>query len=154
MSAYKVYYARLVSEFFQNLQTNKKKSKLWSIVKGIKIKLSGNSIQKIIQLPDGGVDEWSLDYDPCEAYSLMTDQPANSELRILMLTDFNTNSFPPIQRILHHMFTTIITPQGGGRCRLKETQRFLFFCLMKNIKVDLASVMMGMLTECLDNHHF
>ena len=52
------------------------------------------------------------------------------------------------------MFAIIITPQGGRRCRLTETQRFLFFCLMKNIKVDLASVMMGMLIECLDNHRF
>ena len=103
-----------MSEFFQNLQTNKKKYKLWSIVKGVKIKLSGSSIQKIFQLPEGGVDEWSLDYDLCEAYSLMTDLPADSKLRILMLTGFNTNSFPPIQRVLHHMFITIITPQGGG----------------------------------------
>ena len=84
----------------------------------------------------------------------MTDQPSDSESRIVMFTGFNTNLFPPIQRILHHMFTTIITPQGGGRCRLTETQRFLFFYLMNNIKVDLASVIMGMLTECLENHRF
>ena len=28
------------------------------------------------------------------------------------------------------------------------------FCLMNNIKVDLKSVIMGMLTECLKNHRF
>ena len=105
-------------------------------------------------MPEGDIDEWSVDYDPCEAYSLMTELPASSDSRILILTSFNTNSFPPLQRILHHMFTTIITPQGGGRCRLTETQRFLFYCLMKNIKVNLASVMMDMLSECLENHHF
>ena len=111
-------------------------------------------IRKLFQLFDGGVDEWSLDYDPTEAFSLMTDLPVDSESSIVLLTEFNTNSFPPTQRILHHIFTTIITPQGGGRCRLTETQRFLFFCLMKNIRVDLASMIMEMLTECLENHHF
>ena len=30
----------------------------------------------------------------------------------------------------------------------------LFYCLFKNIKVNLASVMMNMLSECLDNHRF
>ena len=82
-----------------------------------------------------------------EAYSIMTELPANPiNEKLVLLTGFNTNSFPPTQRILHHIFTTIITPQGGGRCRLTETQRFLFFCLMNNIKVDLASVIMGMFT--------
>ena len=100
------------------------------------------------------MDEWSLDYNPTEAFSLMTDLPADSEECIVLLTRFNTNSFPPTQRILHHIFTTIITPQGGGRCRLTETQRFLFFCLMNNIKVDLASVIMSMFTECLESHRF
>ena len=100
------------------------------------------------------MDEWSLNYDPVEAFSLMIDLPADSASCITLLTGFNTNSFPPIQRILHHIFTTIITPQGGGRCRLTETQRFLFFCLMNNVKVDLASVVMSMFTECLESHRF
>ena len=37
MSEYRVYYPRLVSDFFLNLQINNKKSKLWSTVKGVKI---------------------------------------------------------------------------------------------------------------------
>ena len=106
------------------------------------MKVSVRMIRKIFQLPDGGVDELSLDYDPTEAFSLMTDLPADSDSSIVLLTGFNTNSFPPTQRILHHIFTTIITPQGGGRCKLTETQRFLFFCLMQNIRVDLTSVIM------------
>ena len=96
MSDYKVYYPRLVSEFFQNFQSNEKKSKFLSIVKGVKIKISVRSIRKTLKLPDGGVDEWSLDYDPCEAYSLMTDQPADYDSRIVMLTGFNTNLFSQI----------------------------------------------------------
>ena len=90
-------------------------------MKGAKIKISVRSIRKTFKLPEEGVDEWSLDYDPYEAYSLMIDQPSDSDSRIVMLTGFNTNLFPPIQRILHHMFTTIITPQGDVRCKLKKT---------------------------------
>ena len=57
MSEYRVYYPRLVSEFFQNLETNEKKTKLWSTVKGIKIKISGRTIRRMLQLPKGDVDE-------------------------------------------------------------------------------------------------
>ena len=111
-------------------------------------------IRKTLQLPKGDVDEWILDYDPFKAYTLMTELLATTDPKMLMLTSFNTNSFPPLQRLLHHMFTTIITPQGGGRCRLTETQRFLFYYLFKTIQVNLSSVMMNMLLECLDNHIF
>ena len=47
MIEYKVYYPHLVLEFFQNFQSNEKKSKFWSIVKGVKIKISVRSIRKI-----------------------------------------------------------------------------------------------------------
>ena len=66
------------------------------MVKGVKIKISGRTIRKTLQLPEGDVDEWILDYDPSEAYSLMTELPATLDSRILMLTSFNTNSFPPL----------------------------------------------------------
>ena len=149
VSQYRVYYPYLVSEFFQNLQTNKNKSKIWSIVKGVKIKISSRTIRKMLKLPKRDVDEWILDYDPYEAYTLMIELPTTTDAKMLMLTSFNTNLFPPLQRLVHHMFTTIITPQGGGRCRLTETQRFLFYCLFKNIQVNLSSVMMNMFSIAL-----
>ena len=115
---------------------------MWSLVKGVKIKLSKRTIWKTSHLSEGDVDEWILDYDPYEAYSLMTNLPTTTEAKQIMLTSFNTNSFPPLQHFIHHMFTTIVTPQGGGRCRLTKTQQFLFYCLFKNIQVNLSSVMM------------
>ena len=80
------------------------------MVKGVKIKISGRTIRKTLKLPEGDVDEWILDYDPYEAYTLMTELPATTDPKMLMLTSFNTNSFPPLQRLVHHLFTTIITP--------------------------------------------
>ena len=126
---------------------------MWSLVKGVKIKLTRRTIRKILKLPEGDVDEWILDYDPYEAYSLMTNLPATTEAKLIMLMSFNTNSFPPLQCLVHHMFTTIITPQGGGRCRLTETKRFMFYCLFKNIQVNLSSVMMNMLLKIIDFSH-
>ena len=123
-------------------------------MQGVKIKLSGRIIRKTLHLSEGDVDEWSLDYDPYEAYSLITDLPATIEAKQIMLISFNTNSFPPLQCVIHHMFTTIVTPQGGGRCRLTETQKFLFYYLFKNIRVNLSSVMMNMFSDCIENHRF
>ena len=103
------------------------------MVKGVKIKISDKTIRKTLKLPEGDVDEWILDYDPYETYTFMTELPVTTDAKLLTLTNFNTNSFPPLQLLVHHMFTTIITPQGGGRCRLTETQRFLFYYPFKNI---------------------
>ena len=104
----------------------------------VKIKLNQKTIHKALKISDGGTNEWNLDYDEYEAYSLMTELPSNTDdSRQTQLTSFNTNLFPPLQRFIHHIFTTIITPQGGGRCRLTKTQRFLFYCLFKNIQVNL-----------------
>ena len=99
------------------------------------------------------MNEWSLDYDVHEAYSIMTDLPSDrADSKQVQLTSFNTNSYPPLQRLVHHLFTTIITPQGGGRGRLIETQRLLFYCLFRNIKVSLPNLIFHFLFECIDDH--
>ena len=96
---------------------------MWIEVENIKIRLSEKHIKKTLDLPEGDVNEWSLDYDVHEAYSLMTDLPCDrNDSKQAQLTSFNTNSFPPLQRLIHHLFTTIITPQGGGRRTLTKTQ--------------------------------
>ena len=80
------------------------------MVKGVEIKLSSKTIQKMLKLLEGDVDEWILNYDPSEVYTLMTELSATTDAKLLMLTSFNTNLFPPLQRLVHHIFTTIITP--------------------------------------------
>ena len=95
-----------MSEFFQNLQINENKSKIWSMVKGVKIKISGRTIRKTLKLPEEDVDEWILDYDPSEAYTLMTELPATSDLKMLLLMSFNTNATSPSSHIHHHHHTS------------------------------------------------
>ena len=97
MSQYAVYYPRLVSQFFQHLQTDETKSKIWTEVQGVKIKLNELIIRKTLDLPAGDVDEWILDYDPYDAYTIMTDLPSNTaDPKQIQLTSYNTNSFPPL----------------------------------------------------------
>ena len=50
---------------------------MWTTVENIKIRMSEKYIRKNFDLPEGGVNEWSLDYDVHEAYSLMTDLPCD-----------------------------------------------------------------------------
>ena len=54
---------------------------MWSLVRGVKNKLSVRTIRKILNLLEGDVDEWILDYDPFEAYSLMTNLPATTNAK-------------------------------------------------------------------------
>ena len=77
VSQYKAYYLRLVSQFFQNLKRDERKLKMWTTVENIKIRLNEKYIRKILDLPEGDVNEWSLDYDVHEAYSLMTYLPCD-----------------------------------------------------------------------------
>ena len=50
---------------------------MWTKVENIKIRLSEKHIKKTLNLPKGDVNEWSLDYDVHEAYSIMTDLPSD-----------------------------------------------------------------------------
>ena len=65
-------------------------------MKGVKIKIFGRTIRRTLKLSEGDVDEWILDYDPSEAYNLMTELPSTIDPKMLRLMSFNTNSFPPL----------------------------------------------------------
>ena len=62
---------------------------MWTKVQGVKIRLNEKTIRKTLDIPEGDVDEWNLDYDPYDAYSLMTDLPSNIEdLKQIQLTSW------------------------------------------------------------------
>ena len=96
--------------------------KLWTFVNRIEIELTKHLLHKALRIPEGGVCEWNFEYDEYAAYAIMTELSNNpDDVRQQYLTSFNTNRLPPLKRLLHHIFTTIITPQSGGRSRLIET---------------------------------
>ncbi|MQL68672.1 hypothetical protein Taro_000955 [Colocasia esculenta] len=114
--------SELVREFYKNLKCTDEGFQ--SKVKGIAIDLPTDIAASIFKVPDEGADYHNFEFDLHEAYTIMTGLPADaSDPKQTFVTKFNTNTFPPVLRVIHHMLTTIITPQGGGRDRLTDIQR-------------------------------
>ncbi|MQL84356.1 hypothetical protein Taro_016864 [Colocasia esculenta] len=102
----------------------------------------------IFKVPDEGEDYHNFEFNLYEAYTILTGLPADeSDIKQTHVTKFNTNTFPPVLRLTHHMLTTIITPQGGGRDRLTDIQRFVHFCMSKNLKINLHVIMYQIISE-------
>ncbi|MQL93469.1 hypothetical protein Taro_026113 [Colocasia esculenta] len=136
ISEFRIIYPRLVQEFYQNLECTEEGYK--SKVKGIVIDMPTDLAATIFKIPDEGEDYHNFEFNLHEAYTIMTGLPADeSDPKQTHVTKFNTNTFPPVLRLTHHMLTTIITPQGGGRDRLTDIQRFVLYCMSKDIKINL-----------------
>ncbi|MQM22738.1 hypothetical protein Taro_055795 [Colocasia esculenta] len=102
----------------------------------------------IFKVPDEGADYHNFEFNLHEAYTIMTGLPADeSDPKQTFVTKFNTNSFPPVLRVIYHMLTTIITPQGGRRDRLTDIQRFILYCMAKDIKINLYVIMYQIISE-------
>ncbi|MQM21723.1 hypothetical protein Taro_054769 [Colocasia esculenta] len=107
----------------------------------------------IFKVPDEGEDYHNFEFNLHEAYTIMTGLPADeTDIKQTHVTKFNTNTFPPVLRLTHHMLTTIITPQGGGRDRLTDVQRFVLFCMSKSIKINLHVIMYQIISETTRAH--
>ncbi|MQM21095.1 hypothetical protein Taro_054128 [Colocasia esculenta] len=143
---FQIIYPRLVQEFYKNLKCTDEGFQ--SKVKGIAIDLPTDIATSIFKVPDEGADYHNFEFDLHEAYTIMAGLPADkSDPKQTFVTKFNTNSFPPVLRIIHHMLTTIITPQGGGRDRLTDIQRFILYCMAKDIKINLHVIMYQIISE-------
>ncbi|MQL82098.1 hypothetical protein Taro_014564 [Colocasia esculenta] len=117
-------------------------------VKGIAIDLPTDIAASIFKVPDEGADYHNFEFDLHEAYTIMTGLSADrSDPKQTFVTKFNTNTFPPVLRVIHHMLTTIITPQGGGRDRLTDIQRFILYCMVKDIKINLHVILYQIISE-------
>ncbi|MQL75335.1 hypothetical protein Taro_007699 [Colocasia esculenta] len=148
ISDFPIFYPRLVQEFYKHLKCTKFEYK--SVVKGIQIDLPTDLAATLFHAPDEGENCNKFQFDLHEAYTLLTGLPSDeSDPKQTHVTKYNTNTFSPSLRIIHHMLTTIITPQGGGRDRLTETQRFILFCMKKNIKVNLHDIMYQIMSETI-----
>ena len=61
----------------------------------------------------------------CKIMLGIKDDLSNQDLRVL-----NVNVFPPLQRIIHHIITTIIFPKGGSRNEVTKIHKIIFYCLL------------------------
>ncbi|MQM16398.1 hypothetical protein Taro_049353, partial [Colocasia esculenta] len=146
ISEFRIIYPRLVQEFYMHLECTDEGYK--SKVKGIAIDMPTDIAPTIFKIPDEGADYHNFEFNLHEAYTIMTGLQADeSNLKQTHVTKFNTNTFPPVLRLTHHILTTIITPQGGGRDRLTDIQRFVLYCMSKDIKVNLHVIMYQIISE-------
>ncbi|MQL76487.1 hypothetical protein Taro_008879 [Colocasia esculenta] len=146
ISEFRVIYPRLVQEFYMNLECTDDCYK--SEVKDVVIDMPTALAATLFKIPDEGADYHNFEFNLHEAYTMLTGLQADeSDPKQTHVTKFNTNTFPPVLRLIHHILTTIITPQGGGRDRLTDIQRFVIFCMKKNIKVNLHVIMYQIISE-------
>ncbi|MQM08788.1 hypothetical protein Taro_041649, partial [Colocasia esculenta] len=146
ISEFRIIYPRLVQEFYQNLECTEEGYK--SKVKGIVIDMPTDLAATIFKIPDEGEDYHNFEFNLHEVYTIITGLPADeSDPKQTHVTKFNTNTFPPVLRLTRHMLTTIITPQGGGRDRLTDIQRFVMYCMSKDIKINLHVIMYQIISE-------
>ncbi|MQL73999.1 hypothetical protein Taro_006358 [Colocasia esculenta] len=146
ISEFWIIYPRLVQEFYMNLECIDVGYK--SEVKGVVIDMPTAVAATLFKIPDEGADYHNFEFDLHEAYNILTGLQADEfDPKKTHVTKFNTNTFPPVLRLIHHILTTIITPQGGGRDRLTDIQRFVIYCMKKNIKVNLHVIMYQIIFE-------
>ncbi|MQM17390.1 hypothetical protein Taro_050361, partial [Colocasia esculenta] len=146
ISQFRTIYPRLVQEFCLNVECTDEGYK--SEVKGVKIDMPIALAATLFKAPAEGTDYHNFEFDLHEAYSILTGFPSDeSDPRQTHVTKFNTNTFPPVLRIIHHILTTIITPQGGGRDRLTDIQRFVIYCMKKNLKINIHVIMYQIISE-------
>ncbi|MQM20758.1 hypothetical protein Taro_053786 [Colocasia esculenta] len=119
-----------------------------SKVKGIEIDMPTDLAATIFKILDEGADYHNFEFNLHEAYTILTGMQADeSDPKQTHVTKFNTNTFPPVLRLTRHILTTIITPQGGERDRLTDIQRFVIFCMNKDIKINLHVIMYQIISE-------
>ncbi|MQL81119.1 hypothetical protein Taro_013568 [Colocasia esculenta] len=146
ISEFRIIYPRLVQEFYMNLECTDDGYK--SEVKGIVIDFPTELTATLFKIPDEGADYHNFEFNLHEAYTILTGLQADeSDPKQTHVTKFKTNTFPPILRLIHHILTTIITPQGGDRDRLTDIQRFVIYCMKKDIKVNLHVIMYQIMSE-------
>ncbi|MQL79191.1 hypothetical protein Taro_011628 [Colocasia esculenta] len=118
----------VIREFYKNLTCTEEGYE--SKVKGIAIDMPTEIAASIFKVPDEVANYHEFEFNLHEAYSILTGLPADeSDPKQTYVTRFNANSFPPVLRVINHILTTIITPQGGGRDRLTDIQRFILYCM-------------------------
>ncbi|MQM17634.1 hypothetical protein Taro_050608 [Colocasia esculenta] len=100
-----------VQEFYLNLECTDEGYK--SDVKGVLIDLPTELAATLFRVPDEGESYHDFEFDLHAAYSMLIGLPTvESEPKQTYVTKFNTNTFPPALKLVHHILTTIITPQG------------------------------------------
>ena len=99
---HQVFYPPLTQEFYRNMV--KVDDKLVTFVRGSQITIKPSMFTRALDIPASGATlDMRVTLD--EALIAMTE---DDEVQLRSGHKLNANSFPPMQRPLHHMITTIV----------------------------------------------
>ncbi|MQL88322.1 hypothetical protein Taro_020878 [Colocasia esculenta] len=83
-----------------------------------------------------------------EYYTLITQQCYDTTKDHVKL---NANSFPPLNRLIHHIFTTLVAPKDGSRELITEIHKSFFFFFLNTEQINLPQLMVDLIKQCFTN---
>ncbi|MQM06733.1 hypothetical protein Taro_039560, partial [Colocasia esculenta] len=136
-----------VTEFFNNLRLSGD-GDVYTSVKGTSFKITSNLISTALQIPNSGADVILSHRSASEYYHLITLQPYDATKKI---TKLNANSFPSLNRMIHHIFTTLMAPKHGSRELVTKVHKSLFYFFLKCEQINLPELMLHLIRQCFYN---
>ena len=121
---------------------------MFSIVQGRKIRVSDKVFGGALDI---SYHDWSVELirynnlEICRTMLGMEEDPSEKDLK-----NMNATVFPPLQRIIHHIITTIIFPKGGRRNEVTKVHKTIFHCLFNGELMSLPHLMCTL----IDKVHF
>jgi hypothetical protein len=148
LSNYGRYYPNLVQELYGNIHV--KDEACLTAVKGKFIHICPETFYKALKIPMSGAVYGQYAYSLQMSYIAMTARDYEGE--DCTKINLNANSFPPLQRLIHHIITTMIYPKGGSRDQVTLVHKFIFYCLFNGVPFSLPHLMTKLIKGCADNN--
>ncbi|MQM16538.1 hypothetical protein Taro_049496 [Colocasia esculenta] len=117
----------------------------YTTVKGTTFQLTTNLLSKALQIPNSGADILTHTPDASVYYPLITLQPYDGTKKAAKL---NANFFPPLNRMIHHIFTTLIAPKHGSQELVTDVHKSLFTFFLWCEPINLPVLMLGLILQC------
>ncbi|MQM16460.1 hypothetical protein Taro_049417 [Colocasia esculenta] len=141
--AHTAYSPTAVTEFFNNLASSDQA--FYTSGKGTPFKLTANLFSTALQIPNTGADILDHHPDASVYYPLLTLQPYDNTTKIAKL---NANTFPPLNRMIHQIFTTCIALKHGNRELVTNVHKSLFTFFLDCEPINLPLLMLRLITQC------
>lgn len=142
MADHRKVYHSLVHQFYGNMIF--KSNKYMTRMNGQPFLISSEVMSAVFKMPDAGDLYGEAMCDEEVVYKLLTGEDLGNR----SIIGLNANRFPPLQRILHHMITTILLPKGGAREKVTDQQIFIISSIMQRRQINFAALLTGHITSC------
>ena len=124
-----------------------------STVRGVEIRLSPESIYRILDIPSIGLRVYESKVWP----TMPGFEPREAIQRLCGLTDAqgmgkpSTHSLTVSSRVLHHMICSILLPRGGHRDEVSYFEAFIVDLIMTGRRIHVRYLMMMHMISCVEN---